>query len=275
MKSRIRTPYLGVFVLIAGAALCAPQVAAALPGHSAAASVSVAATKFPGCRPNLKASGTEATVKPVDCPEGAFLVSYSADSLSVGNDIHQTLFRQGVHSVELPPCFWQVDFVTEGAVLPVIDSNHRYTKLGRFIAGKIGGEACPTTTTTTVAPSTTTTEATTTTTEATTTTTEATTTTTEATTTTTGATTTTTTVGSTTTTTSTPGPTVLGTSIVPPTTAHTDGGPTTAAAQVQGLQTLPRTGAPHVGMEAVMGLGLMALGGGILVADRRRRRVTA
>jgi hypothetical protein len=213
---------LGLFILLGGAALCAPQVAGALPGH--AATPALQAAKFPGCKPHLTVSGGAAAVAPVGCPKGAFLVSYTADSLTVGPTIHQVLFAVGKHSVALPPCAWQVDFVTAGPVLPVIDSTHRYTALGRFIAGKIGGTPCPTTTTTTIPTS--------------------------------------------------PSSSVLGTSIAPPTTTAGDG--TTTRAQVlAATQTLPRTGAPHVGMEAILGLGLMALGGGIVGADRRRRRVTA
>jgi hypothetical protein len=242
MKTRTRTPFLGLFILLAGAALLVPQVAGALPGHSAskAAPVNEAPATFTGCHPHLQISGRVATITPKGCPEGAFLTSYVAHQLVFDPvTAHEQLFAVNrdcsiTCSVPLPPCIWQVDYVTAGAALPVIDFNHRYLK--RLIVGKLGGAPCTTTTTT-------------------------------------AATTTSTTVAASTTSTTVP-VTVLGTSIVPPTTNDGTDDATTAVG-VLGTQTLPRTGAPHVGMEALLGLGLMALGGSIVGADRRRKRLTA
>jgi LPXTG-motif cell wall-anchored protein len=219
-------------VLLAGVALCTPQVAGALPRHAAAAPAKKAAT---ACKAKWTITGSTATVTATNCSSGDFLASYTATTnhFPPPNSSPQKLFdnralegSSGSVTVKLPTtCFWQVDFVTAGVVLPIIDSDHTYG--ARLLADRHGGTPCPTTTT--IA-------------------------------------TTTTTMATTTTVAQQTSSSVLGTSIVPGTTA-------TTAAVLASTQTLPRTGASHVGLEALLGLGLIALGGSMLAGDKRRRRL--
>jgi LPXTG-motif cell wall-anchored protein len=249
MKKWATTPWLGVFIVIVGVSLCAPQVAGALPWRTPVKTAAVvkapAAAPFKagvspvrqgakhnpdpdeGCVATFTVSGTSASVVTNGkCMEKYLLVSYVAKSAGpFSTSLPQTLFATSTGtSVALPTtgptCFWQVDYVEQntddGAPLPLIDMTHRYGE--RMVFGMLGGTTCVTSSSTTV-----------------------------------------------------PGRTsssVLGSTIVNTTTIVTDGaevlGSTTA-------QALPRTGASHVGFEALMGLALMALGACIVTADRRRR----
>jgi hypothetical protein len=284
MTGAPRSRYVGVVGLVAGAALCIPQVAGAVPGSASGPAVATGSRS--DCNAVIVARRTSAKVTPDNCSGKYILVSYKAHSRDFNHSFPQHLFDHRALtgksvSVRLPyPCFWQVDFVTAGPVLPVIDETHRYGD--RVVASLHGGFQWPcSTTTTTTEPATTTTTVpatTTTTVPATTTTTvpATTTTTVPATTTTTVLATTTTTVVATTTTL--PG-TATGITTSPSKlnrSSHAVGPNSTdgSAMLLASAKTGPlEPGSSHNGLEAVLGLGLMGLGAGSFVSDKRRRRV--
>jgi LPXTG-motif cell wall-anchored protein len=241
MKKLTRTPWLGVFIVVVGASLCAPQVANALPGRAAATATPGAidnAAKDPEtCKATFSISGGVATVNTTGlCDENYLLVSYTAmSSKSFAASLPQHLFATSTgKTVRLPvapTCFWQVDYIEnnadDGLPIGIVDMSHRYGE--RLVAGRLGNNKCP--------PPTSTSSST-----------------------------------SSTTATTAPGKTsssVLGNQFGNSTTTE----PVDAAVLGSSTQALPRTGASHVGLEALMGLGLMALGGSVLVTDRRRRRL--